>query len=65
MPSKNESEQLNKIFSIFGTPNDENWPKWKELKFARNMNFKKIPGLGLENKIPKGVISDQGLNLMK
>lgn len=29
------------------------------------MMLKKIPGLGLENKIPKGVISEQGLNLMK
>jgi cell division cycle 2-like protein len=32
---KSEIDQLERMFKIVGTPNEDNWPGWRELKFAK------------------------------
>jgi cell division cycle 2-like protein len=32
---KSEIDQLERMFKIVGTPNDERWPGWRELKYAK------------------------------
>mmetsp|Transcript_34375 Transcript_34375/g.60249 ORF Transcript_34375/g.60249 Transcript_34375/m.60249 type:complete len:232 (-) Transcript_34375:2837-3532(-) len=63
-----EIEQLDKIFSVVGTPTDENWPGWRTLKFAGNVSrayesclrdkFPKVSFIGAAN------LSDLGVELL-
>eukprot|EP00828_Plagiopyla_frontata_P047515 TRINITY_DN8805_c0_g2_i2.p2 TRINITY_DN8805_c0_g2~~TRINITY_DN8805_c0_g2_i2.p2 ORF type:complete len:222 (-),score=3.13 TRINITY_DN8805_c0_g2_i2:88-753(-) len=64
-PGKNEIEELDLIFRQFGTPTEDTWPGWHDYKYASNIKFKQHQGIRLEDKLPKGVISDKGLNLLK
>ena len=62
---KSETEQLDLIFRLMGTPNEKNWPDWKNLKYARNLQFNQYIGNRLHEKFPKTIISEKGLNLLE
>ncbi|XP_037933620.1 serine/threonine-protein kinase PITSLRE [Teleopsis dalmanni] len=36
-PGKTESEELNKIFKLLGTPNEKIWPGYKDLPLVKNL----------------------------
>merc|ERR1712029_1050263 len=66
LPGKSEIEQLNKIFSLLGTPNDKIWPEFKSLPLAKNLGkFVEKPHSQLRNKFQKVELSEKGLDLLK
>ena len=68
---QSETEQIGLIFQMLGTPNNTTWPGWKELKYARNINFKNHIGDKLSERFPKttstgdALISDSGIDLLR
>jgi serine/threonine protein kinase len=42
-PGKNEAMQIDLIFSVLGTPTEENWPGVSSLKDYESMSTKKYP----------------------
>ena len=66
LPGKSEIEQLNKIFSLLGTPNDKIWPEFKSLPLAKNLGkFVEKPHSQLRSKLQKVDLSEKGLDLLK
>lgn len=39
LTGKNEADQLSKIFSLVGTPNDKDWPSYRRLPNAKGLRF--------------------------
>eukprot|EP01016_Furgasonia_blochmanni_P052638 TRINITY_DN8418_c0_g1_i2.p1 TRINITY_DN8418_c0_g1~~TRINITY_DN8418_c0_g1_i2.p1 ORF type:complete len:417 (+),score=113.51 TRINITY_DN8418_c0_g1_i2:378-1628(+) len=68
---QNETDQVDTIFRNLGTPTDQQWPGWRELRFARSVQWKKYVGNKLGEKFPRQnaqgdvVLSETGLNLLK
>eukprot|EP01017_Pseudomicrothorax_dubius_P005865 TRINITY_DN11586_c0_g1_i4.p1 TRINITY_DN11586_c0_g1~~TRINITY_DN11586_c0_g1_i4.p1 ORF type:complete len:147 (+),score=32.63 TRINITY_DN11586_c0_g1_i4:196-636(+) len=67
-----EIEQIDIIFRSLGTPTDEAWPRWRDLKFSRNVQFKKYVGSKLHERFPRPAawntefnLSEQGMDLLK
>ncbi len=65
LPGKNETEQIDLIFRTLGCPTDTLWPGWRNLPFARSMNFPNYQGINLTDRITPSVLSEQGLALLK
>lgn len=74
MMGKGELDQIDKIFRIFGNPNEKNWPGWQKLRFAKNIKLnKKLNKNVLREKFPIQpmssddplYLSDLGLDLMQ
>mmetsp|Transcript_13907 Transcript_13907/g.27473 ORF Transcript_13907/g.27473 Transcript_13907/m.27473 type:complete len:187 (+) Transcript_13907:3-563(+) len=69
MKGRSEQEMRDKIVELMGTPDEDNWPKFKELPGAKNMRYKKR-GCQLREKIPKvsytggASLSDAGYDLL-
>ena len=51
-PGKKEQDQINRIFEIFGTPNNETWAGVEELPFWNKYNIGEYNGVDLNNMIP-------------
>ena len=65
-PGKSEIEELNKIFSLLGTPNDKIWPDFRNLPLAKTLGkFVEKPHSQLRNRFQKVELSEKGLDLMK
>ncbi|RKP06153.1 kinase-like domain-containing protein, partial [Thamnocephalis sphaerospora] len=43
MPGRGEIDQLNQIFKLLGTPNEEIWPGFSKLPSAKSINFTQQP----------------------
>ena len=54
MCGKTEIDQLERIFKIMGTPSDENWPGWRDIKLAKKYStiFTKSQSCKLREKFP-------------
>lgn len=65
LQGKTETEQIDMIFRMFGTPTDDVWPEWRTYKYSRNIQFNKYVGNKLIEKFPRHVISESGINLLK
>ena len=52
-PGDNEIDQINKIFSILGTPSIYDWPKGYKLNLKLGINFPYFPKINLKNLIPR------------
>lgn len=70
---KGELDQIDKIFRIFGNPNQQNWPGYQKLRFAKNIQLnKKFNKCVLREKFPimplnkedSMYLSDSGMDLM-
>ncbi|CAN6464189.1 unnamed protein product [Victoria cruziana] len=71
-PGKTETDQLDKIFRILGTPNEKIWPGYAKLPGAK-CNFVRQPYNKLREKFPKftatsfsgkSTLSDAGFDLL-
>ncbi len=58
----NEEEQLAKIFSIRGTPSEEEWPGIKELPLFPQDGQQQYKPIPLQNKVP---LDEAGLDLLE
>ena len=56
-----EADQIDIIFKHLGTPTDETWPGWKNLKFSQNFANKKYTGNRLGERIK---LSEEGMDLL-
>ena len=45
-PGQSEFEQIDKIVSVLGTPNDDTWPGFKKLPNADKIQLKQVEGGG-------------------
>jgi hypothetical protein len=50
---------------MFGTPTEQTWPGWSQQKYAKTLSFNKYAPSKFSDKIKKGVISDNGIKLMR
>jgi cell division cycle 2-like protein len=68
-PGQSEADQIDRIFQLCGTPNEERWPGIDQLRFWRQFRFKKYPNK-LRVKFPRSsfgggaYLSDQGFDLL-
>ena len=71
---KTELDQLERMFKIVGTPNDQSWPGWRDLKFAKKYSSvysktqqcklrEKFPSMPLSKDDPM-YLSDCGIDLL-
>ena len=66
---KSEADQIDKIFALCGTPNEERWPGIEQLRFWRQFRFKKYPNR-LRDKFPRSsfaggaYLGDAGFDLL-
>lgn len=60
-----EIGQLDTIFKIVGSPTEESWPHYRELKNAMYVVGNKHPENKLRSIIPKDSLSDSGIDLLK
>ena len=56
---------MDTIFKIVGSPTNETWPNYKELKNALYIVGNKYPQNKLREIISKEKLSDEGLDLLK
>lgn len=59
----NELEQLDKIFSILGSPNDRIWPGFSSLPALKTFSFREQPYSTLKRTLP--MLSELGFQLIK
>jgi cell division cycle 2-like protein len=52
MKGKTEQDQRDKISELLGTPDEDRWPAFKDLPYAKGVRFKKKPCV-LREKLPK------------
>jgi cell division cycle 2-like protein len=52
LKGRSEQEMRDKIVELMGTPDEDNWPKFKDLPGAKNIRYKKRT-CQLREKIPK------------
>ncbi|VDK74777.1 unnamed protein product [Litomosoides sigmodontis] len=64
-PGKGEMDQINKIFTDLGTPDDNVWPGYSSLPGPRKTNFDHHDTGELEKKFPTSLIDERGLELIK
>ena len=69
---KTELELIDKVFSVLGTPTDESWPGFSEMKLVRKVRFKRHPYSQLRKMFPKFAfsggqvtLSDKGFDLLE
>jgi len=69
---KSEIELINKVFELLGTPTDEIWPGFSEMKTVKRVTFKRHPFSQLRQKFPKFAfaagqvtLSDKGFDLLE
>merc|ERR1719323_1125313 len=63
-PGKSETDELNKIFKLLGTPSEKNWSGFNNLPGAK-VKFVDYPVSSLRNKFPEKILSETGLDLLK
>lgn len=61
-PGAGEVDQLKKIFSILGSPNEKNWPEMMKLPSAKSITLNKYPHSNLRSKFP--FLSQNAFNLL-
>ena len=61
--SDDESDLLDSIFSVTGTPSAEEWPELKDPKARSIESFKKYPPRSLEKFVPS--LCEDGLDLLE
>jgi len=69
---KTEIEQIDRVFSVLGTPTDETWPGFSEMKMCKKVKFKYHPGSKLRSMFPKfaftggqATLSNTGFDLLE
>ncbi|QDZ23000.1 cyclin dependent kinase [Chloropicon primus] len=69
---KTEIELIDKVFALLGTPTDESWPGFSEMKLVKKVKFKNHPCSQLRQKFPKFAfsagqvtLSDKGFDLLE
>ena len=69
---KTELELIDKVFSVLGTPTDESWPGFSQMKLVRKVRFKRHPYSQLRKMFPKFAfsggqvtLSDKGFDLLE
>ena len=63
-PGKSETDELNKIFKLLGTPSERVWSGFNNLPGAK-VKFVDYPVSSLRNKFPERMLSEAGLALLK
>jgi len=63
-PGKSETDELNKIFKLLGTPSERVWGGFNNLPGAK-VKFVDYPVSSLRNKFPERMLSESGLSLLK
>lgn len=63
-PGKSETDELNQIFKLLGTPSERNWTGFNELPGAK-VKFVDYPISSLRKKFPERMLSECGLELLK
>lgn len=58
LPGKSEVEQIKKIFSLLGSPSEEEWPGYKDLPHVKNFMWPKNQRSRLREKFPRQTFSD-------
>lgn len=53
LPGKGEMDQLEKIFTLLGSPNAEEWPEYENLPHTKNFRWTKNKKSKLRQKFPK------------
>ncbi|KAK6103138.1 Protein kinase domain family protein [Brugia pahangi] len=64
-PGKGEMDQINKIFTDLGTPDDNIWPGYSSLPGPRKTTFEHHDAGELEKKFPTSLIDERGLEFIK
>ncbi|KAM3719561.1 Cyclin-dependent kinase [Dirofilaria immitis] len=64
-PGKGEMDQINKIFTDLGTPNDNLWPGYSSLPGPRKTSFEHHDAGELEKKFPANLVDERGLEFIK
>ncbi|CAG9534728.1 unnamed protein product [Cercopithifilaria johnstoni] len=64
-PGKGEMDQINKIFTDLGTPDDNLWPGYSSLPGPRKTTFEHHGTGELEKKFPTSLIDERGLEFIK
>ena len=63
-PGKSETDELNKIFKLLGTPSEKCWKGFNTLPGAK-VKFVDHPVSTLRDKFPERMLSESGLTLLK
>jgi len=63
-PGKSETDELNKIFKLLGTPSERSWTGFNALPNAK-VKFVDYPVSHLRDKFPERMLSHTGLELLK
>jgi len=63
-PGKSETDELNKIFKLLGTPSEKSWSGFNSLPGAK-VKFVDYPISTLRDKFPERMLSESGLSLIK
>ena len=63
-PGKSETDELNKIFKLLGTPSERSWSGFSALPNAK-VKFVDYPVSHLRDKFPERMLSQTGLELLK
>jgi len=65
-PGKSESEELDKIFKLLGTPSEKIWPGFNSLPLVQKMKkFVDYPISRMRDKFPKEMLSEKGIELLR
>lgn len=64
-PGKDETDQLDRIFSILGQPTEQNWPNVKDLEFYRNVQKKYKADSSLRDWCHKNKAPLQAIDLLE
>lgn len=70
MRAQTEVEMIDVIFRILGNPNSSTWPRWRELKHAKNLQLKnhnvsKLSEIFVDkNLAKKSILNHHGLDLL-
>ena len=63
-PGRSETDELNKIFKLLGTPSERVWSGFNNLPGAK-VKFVDYPVSSLRDKFPERMLSEAGLTLLK
>ena len=63
-PGKSETDELNKIFKLLGTPSEKSWTGFNALPNSK-VKFVDYPVSHLRDKFPERMLSQTGLELLK
>ena len=62
---ESDQDQLNKIFKLLGTPNENIWPGYDKLPVTQKAKFVQFPVSKLRETFTKDMLSDAGIALLK